>query len=122
MLQGIDHIVFRVDDVERTLAWYRDVFGLTTEGVEAWRAGDKPFASVRVGRELIIDLLPGQPDGSGVDHVAFVVTPEAFDAFVADHGELIEMGPASLSGARGSGDGVYIRDPDNHRLELRTYR
>ena len=33
----------------------------------------------------------------------------------------IEMGPAELSGARGVGLGIYIRDPDDHRIELRTY-
>ena len=57
-----------------------------------------------------------------MDHVA-LVTDRApmFDAFVAAHADLIEMGPKSLFGARGQGDGVYLRDPDGHRVELRTY-
>ena len=46
---------------------------------------------------------------------------DIFDAFVATHADIIEMGPASLFGARGQGDGVYVRDPDGHRVEVRTY-
>lgn len=122
MLQGTDHVVFYVTDVERTIAWYRDLFGLTAEGVEPWRAGEKRFASVRVTPSLIIDLMEAAPDGQGIDHIAFTTSAEDFDAFVANHPDLIEMGPAQLSGAQGIGDGLYIRDPDNHRIELRTYR
>lgn len=122
MLQSIDHVVFPVTDVERTANWYRDLFGLEVENLEAWRAGDKGFASIRVNSALIIDLASGSAVGANVDHVAFVTTPEEFDGFVSSHPDLIEMGPAELSGAQGTGDGLYIRDPDNNRIELRTYR
>jgi catechol 2,3-dioxygenase-like lactoylglutathione lyase family enzyme len=122
MLQAIDHVVYYVTDVERTATWYEDCFDLTVEGLDDWRTGNKPFASIRVSPTLIIDLMTGTPAGQNVDHVAFITTPEAFDSFVQRHPELIEMGPASLSGAQGVGQGVYLRDPDNHRLELRTYR
>ena len=30
-------------------------------------------------------------------------------------------GPADLYGARGQGRGLYVRDPDGHVVELRTY-
>ena len=33
----------------------------------------------------------------------------------------LEMGPLELDGARGVGTGVYIRDPDGNRVELRYY-
>ena len=36
----LDHIVLRVSDVERALAFYTNVLGLTPERVEKWRAGD----------------------------------------------------------------------------------
>jgi catechol 2,3-dioxygenase-like lactoylglutathione lyase family enzyme len=122
VLEGTDHIVYYVTDVERTIAWYQELFGLAAEGIEIWRSGEKPFASVRVNSALIIDFMPGTPNGSGVDHVAFATGPDAFDAFAAAHADLIEMGPAQLSGAHGIGDGLYLRDPDNHRIEIRTYR
>jgi catechol 2,3-dioxygenase-like lactoylglutathione lyase family enzyme len=122
VLEGTDHIVYYVTDVERTIAWYEELFGLNAEGIEIWRSGRKPFVSIRVSPALIIDLMPGEPNGAGVDHIAFTTGPDAFDAFAATHVDLIEMGPAQLSGARGIGEGLYLRDPDNHRIELRTYR
>ena len=33
----------------------------------------------------------------------------------------IEMGPLMLSGARGDGTSIYVRDPDGNRVELRYY-
>ncbi len=121
MISGIDHIVLCVSDVERSVAWYRDHLGLDAERLEEWRAGDAPFVSLRVDSGTLIDLLADEPTGRNVDHVAFVTDRVGFDSFVARHGDIIEMGPASLFGARGQGDGVYVRDPDGHRVEVRTY-
>lgn len=121
VVTGIDHLVLCVADVERSVAWYAEHLGLATERLDAWRAGDAPFVSLRIDESTLIDLLEETPDGRNVDHVAFVTDRAGFDAFVAAHGETIEMGPASLFGARGQGDGVYVRDPDGHRVEVRTY-
>lgn len=121
MLTGIDHVVLCVSDVEQSVDWYGTHLGLQAERLEAWRNGEAPFVSLRVSDSVLVDLVAQPPDGTNVDHIAFVTDRESFDAFVATHHELIEMGPASLFGARGQGDGVYVRDPDGNRVELRTY-
>ena len=121
VVTGIDHLVLCVADVERSVAWYADHLGLAAERLAAWRKGEVPFVSLRVDDSTLIDLLESVPDGRNVDHVAFVTDRAGFDAFVAAHADVIEMGPASLFGARGQGDGVYVRDPDGHRVEVRTY-
>ncbi len=121
MISGIDHIVLCVADVERSVAWYHDHLGLVPERLEEWRAGEVPFVSLRVDAGTLIDLFDAEPTGRNVDHVAFVTDRDGFNAFVETHGDIIEMGPASLFGARGQGDGVYVRDPDGHRVEVRTY-
>ena len=121
MITGIDHIVLNVADVEVSVAWYQDMFGLGVERLEAWRAGEVPFVSLRVSESILIDLVAAPVTGTNMDHVALVTDRATFDAFVAAHRDLIEMGPKSLFGARGQGDGVYLRDPDGHRVELRTY-
>ena len=110
-----------VDDVERSVAWYRDHLGLHAERLDEWRAGEAPFVSLRVDEHTLVDLLADAPSGRNVDHVAFVTDRASFDRFVDTHRDAIEMGPASLFGARGRGDGVYVRDPDGHRVEVRTY-
>lgn len=121
MITGVDHIVLCVRHMERSVEWYGTHLGLAAERLDEWRAGDAPFVSFRVNESTLIDLLADPPDGRNVDHVAFVTDRAGFDAFIAAHGDEIEMGPASLFGARGQGDGVYVRDPDGHRVEVRTY-
>ncbi len=121
MILGVDHLVLCVADVERSVAWYGEHLGLAAERLEPWRAGEVPFVSLRVNEHLVIDLLAAAPDGRNVDHVAYTTGRAGFEAFVAAHADAIEMGPADLFGARGVGRGVYVRDPDGHRVEIRTY-
>ncbi len=120
-LKGIDHIVLVVRDIESSIAWYTELFDVTVEGYDLWLNGSSPFVSLRVSDSFLIDLTPGDVVGENVDHFALVTDRPSFDSFVASHVERIEMGPAQLSGARGVGEGVYIRDPDGHRVELRIY-
>jgi len=122
VISGIDHLVLCVTDVERSVTWYADHLGLAAERLDEWRAGAAPFVSLRIDDHTLVDLLAAAPDGRNVDHVAYVTDPTSFDRFVGEHADLIESGPASLFGARGVGDGVYLRDPDGHRVEVRTYR
>jgi catechol 2,3-dioxygenase-like lactoylglutathione lyase family enzyme len=121
MITGIDHLVLCVADVEASVAWYGTHLGLAAERLDQWRAGEVFFVSLRVDDSTLIDLVAEAPTGRNVDHVAFVTDRTSFDEFVASHADVIEMGPMSLFGARGQGDGVYLRDPDGHRVEVRTY-
>lgn len=128
---SLDHLVLVVDDVERSVQWYRDHLGLDAERLDQWRAGTAPFVSLRVDPSTVLDLVQRDPVKHGtstgvqpsvnVDHTAFVTDRAGFDAFCERHRGNIEMGPRSLFGARGMGDGVYVRDPDGHRVEVRTY-
>jgi glyoxylase I family protein len=115
---GLDHIVLVTPDPERLIAWYRDVLGLPTERLEQWRAGEVPFASLRVDEGTIIDVLPGERTGRNVDHLALVVEDADLDALAAEYGV---AGPKELFGARGQGRGIYLRDPDGTGVELRAY-
>ena len=119
---GIDHVVLNVSDGERALAWYRDVIGLEPERDDEWRRGEAPFLSVRVSPTTIIDIVEAPRTGDNVDHVALVV--ENIDLHeLASSGRIDAEGPpAVLFGAQGFGHGIYIRDPDGNRVELRTYQ
>jgi len=117
----LDHVVFRVTDMERSVQWYRDLLGLEVVRLEEWRRGEAPFVSVRVTSDTIIDLQLGTVDGTNVDHVALVVDDVDL-AELAASGRFGDVGaPRRLFGARGVGMGVYVRDPDGHGIELRTY-
>lgn len=116
----MDHIVLVTADVERLVAWYREVLGLEPERLEQWRAGQVPFASLRIDATTIIDVLDGERTGHNVDHLALVVDgdPDDLAALAAEHGA---SAPRDLFGARGQGRGIYLRDPDGNGVELRTY-
>lgn len=117
---GLDHVVLVSPDPERLLAWYADVLGLEPLRLEQWRAGEVPFASLRVDAGTIIDVQAGERTGRNVDHLAFVVDADLTDltALAAEHG--VDP-PRALYGARGTGRGIYLRDPDGTGVELRTY-
>ena len=120
-LTGIDHIVLVSPDVERLVSWYRDELGLAAERLEEWRRGEVLFVSLRISDSFLIDVFTGDRTGVNVDHVALVVEDVDLDALAAEGRFEVDMGPADLFGAQGTGRGLYIRDPDGNRVELRTY-
>lgn len=116
---GLDHIVLRCSDAERSLAFYVDELGLQPERVEEWRRGEVPFPSVRATPTTIIDLFQAERDGVNMDHVCLVIEPTDLD-------ELAAAFPGStrgdhLFGAQGYASSVHIADPDGNTVELRFY-
>jgi glyoxylase I family protein len=114
----LDHVVLISPDAERLVAWYQETLGLAPERLEEWRRGEVPFASLRISAGTIIDVLPGERSGRNVEHLALVVADVDLAALAAQHGV---AAPRNLSGARGQGSGIYLRDPDGNGVELRTY-
>lgn len=121
---GFDHLVLRVADVERSLAFYCGPLGLEPVRADEWRAGRAPFPSVRVSPATIIDLLgrpQGSPAGANVDHICLVVEPLDWQQ-VVDSGEFEVLdGPGTRFGARGDAQSLYVCDPDGNTVELRWY-
>ncbi|MFQ6018109.1 MAG: VOC family protein [Kiloniellaceae bacterium] len=127
-IQGIDHVVLRVVDLEQSLRFYRDVLGCREER----RVEDLGLVQLRAGRSLI-DLVPvegrlgragGAPPGEqgrNMDHVALRI--ESFDeaalrAHLEAHG--VASGEvATRYGAEGEGPSMYIEDPDGNTVELK---
>jgi glyoxylase I family protein len=118
---GPDHVVLVSPDVEALTAWYADRLGLEVLRLEEWRRGEALFVSLRVSPTFLIDVLAGERTGTNVDHVALVTQDVDLDALASSGDFDVEMGPADLFGAQGTGRGVYVRDPDGNRVELRSY-
>ncbi|MEE8273892.1 MAG: VOC family protein [Alphaproteobacteria bacterium] len=125
---GIDHVVLRVADVERALAFYCDVLGCREER----RVADIGLIQLRAGAALI-DLVgvdselgraggaaPGA-EGRNVDHVALRI--EVFDeAALRTHLEAHGVAAGEVKrryGAEGDGPSLYIEDPDGNTVELK---
>jgi catechol 2,3-dioxygenase-like lactoylglutathione lyase family enzyme len=120
---GLDHIVLRTTDIERSLAFYCDQLGLEPERVEEWRRGEVLFPSVRIDATTIVDLFAGERDGTNLDHLCLVVEPTDLQALA----ESLEPGREAnavhdgLYGAQGFASSVYVHDPDGNVVELRSY-
>ena len=117
----IDHIVLNCADVEKELAWWCDELGLEPVRVDEWRRKEVPFVSVRVNAGTIIDLFEAARSGENLNHVALTVEDVDLDALAASGRFDVVGGPSRLFGARGTGTGLYVRDPEGNVVELRTY-
>lgn len=126
-IRGIDHVVFRVIDLDRMARFYIDVLGARFEKHQE-AAG---LYQVRVG-DALIDLVPvdgrlgamggAAPgvEGRNVDHVCFRVLPWDGEAILAEldsHGMEAEI--VSRYGAEGEGPSIYLHDPEGNMLELK---
>lgn len=116
-----DHVVLLSPDPERLVAWYRDELGLKAERLEEWRRQEVFFVSMRVSDGFLIDIMQSDRFGVNVDHLALVVEDVDLDELAASGRFEVDKGPSDLFGARGMGRGLYIRDPDGNKVELRTY-
>lgn len=124
---GLDHLVLRVVDMARAIAFYRDVLG----GREERRLEQYALVQIRLGRSLI-DLVdaargigkgapPAGPEQANLHH--FCLRIEPFDPaglrrHLEAHGIAWEE-PAERYGADGHGLSIYIRDPDGNQVELK---
>ena len=121
-VEGHDHVVVTVADVERSLTWYRDLLGLEVEREAEWRAGEVPFPSIRIDNGAVIDLLAGERTGQNIDHVALRVADDTDLDAVASSGDFdVVRGPIWVWGAKGEGWALYVRDPDDNVIELKRY-
>jgi catechol 2,3-dioxygenase-like lactoylglutathione lyase family enzyme len=129
---GLSHINLNVASVERSMLFYRDVFGL-----ELLHDYQGPIGSRPSGRQVVLstpganDLLaltqaPGNPIGrGGVSHFGFTLAcDDDLDEAVAEveraGGHLVRRGSAEI-------DSIierfaYLEDPDGYVFELNAQR
>ena len=126
--KGLDHVVLRVSDIERSIAFYRDVLDCPVER----RLEEFGLVQLRAGNSLIdlVDIASplGKAGGDepitsarNMDHFALALS--SFDeASIRAH--LSRFGVEAdetrrLYGADGFGPSIYLRDPDGNRVELK---
>ena len=120
-ITGPDHVVLVSPDPERLVEWYHESLGLEVLRLEEWRRNEVPFVSLRVSPTFLIDVMRGERSGVNTDHLAVVAEGVDVDELAASGRFDVEFGPADLYGAQGIGRGLYVKDPDGNRVELRTY-
>src|SRR5260221_10346648 len=104
---GIHEIVFEVKDLDRSVAFYQNVIGLTLSSrgpTEAW---------FRVGEQRLALFTPDRV-GSGQHFAVLIPPPDAERARRA----LVAQGFPEETMQFDDGLAVYVRDPDGDAIEL----
>ncbi|WP_296424841.1 VOC family protein [Yoonia sp.] len=122
---GLDHLVLTVVDLDRTLAFYRDVLGMVPERFQP--ADGSARWALRFGAQKI-NLHPAdgpfdpkarvpQPGSADLCFLTDVPLAEWQAHFIAQ-GVAVEEGPIARTGATGPIISVYLRDPDGNLIEV----
>lgn len=125
-ISGLAEIVITVQDLDRSLAFYRDLLGLTVISPPGLPAAFLRVGEEREGVPQQIVLVPGGADagtvpagkaGRVLHHIGLEVPPDQYDA------ERARLAAAGLEVRGGSHpflpvEAFYIDDPDGNEVEL----
>jgi catechol 2,3-dioxygenase-like lactoylglutathione lyase family enzyme len=124
-IRGLVEIVLVVDDVDRSVAFYRDVLGL-----ELFSPPHLPAKFLRIGpaaegvpqRIVLIPRASGErPAGARVlHHIGLEVAPDQFDA---ERQRLAGLGFGLRTGQHPfmAVEAFYLDDPDGNEIEIATW-
>lgn len=124
-LTNLDHLVLTVADIDRTLAFYRDILGMTptqfrpADGSLRWSLG---FGDQKINLHPAASPFdpkaaaptPGSADLCFLSHASLTVWLAHFE----ENGVVVEEGPIARTGAVGPIMSLYIRDPDGNLIEV----
>jgi glyoxylase I family protein len=118
-VKGLDHVVLRVADIDRSIEFYGQVLGCHVER----RLPEIGLVQLRAGAAMI-DLVPRSEDedvGANMDHFAVRIAEMDVPAITAHLQRFgIEAGEVRRRyGAEGYGSSIYITDPDGNTVELK---
>lgn len=116
-LEGLDHVALAVADIDRSVAWYRDVLGFERQHAGMW---DGVPTFVGIG-ESGLALFPKNDKASEHGWVLHVAFRASRKNFLAAQEELKRHGvPFHIEDHQVS-HSIYFTDPDQHKLEITTY-
>jgi catechol 2,3-dioxygenase-like lactoylglutathione lyase family enzyme len=123
-IDRIDHLVLTVKDIEVTIGFYTQVFGMDAI---SFGQGRQALTFGRQKINLHSAAVPFKPHArrptSGSADLCLVTTEPMAEiiAHVMRSGVSIEEGPLPRTGALGRMNSIYLRDPDGNLIELSVY-
>lgn len=119
-LTGFDHIVLCVTNVDRTIAFYREVLGMEPreERPGKWSLH---FGANKISLQdarKVPDVARDTPPGSGNFCILTNEPIARVETMLRDRGIAIVAGPAEREGAAGKLLSIYFRDPDGNLVEV----
>ncbi|RHW43411.1 metallothiol transferase FosB [Neobacillus notoginsengisoli] len=117
-VKGLNHFLFSVSDLERSVAFYRDVFGARLL-VKGRSTAYFDLAGMWLALNVEQDI-PRNEIRKSYTHVAFSVDEAEFDGMVERLKRLdVEILPGRERDERDRRS-VYFVDPDGHKFEFHT--
>ena len=120
-IDRLDHLVLTVSDIERSVAFYRDVLGMRPVtfggGRTAVTFGRSKINFHEAGKEF--EPKARRPVAGSAD--ICLITDDRLEDVQAEldaHGVTVEEGPVERTGAVGTLRSVYVRDPDGNLVEI----
>jgi catechol 2,3-dioxygenase-like lactoylglutathione lyase family enzyme len=121
-IDRLDHLVLTVADLDATIAFYAEKLGMEAqtfgEGRRALAFGDQKINPHQAGAEF--EPKAAVPTRGSGDLCFIAHGP--IEEIAHELGQLVELGPVERTGALGTMDSVYLRDPDGNLIEVSVYR
>jgi len=121
MIEGLSHITFIVEDLQRSSHFFKYMFDakeVYSSGADSFSISPEVFLLVN---DLWIAIMQGESKSPKTyNHIAFRVSEEAFSTCETRARNLgIEIKP-SRNRIDGEGKSLYFYDYDNHLFEIHT--
>ena len=121
MLKKLLHTRYRVNDLEKSVAFYHDVLGLEMTGRSKSGRGSELAFFKAPGSEELIEICQFGESGPvtvcpDLTHLAFEVDDlDAFGAHIGKHGYRFSDGP---HGEKGKGRMAFVDGPEGYEFEI----
>lgn len=124
-LTSLDHLVLTVHSIEETVAFYRDVLGMTAkqfpaaDGSVRWALsfGQQKINLHQAGAEFKPHAKTPMRGSADLCFLSDAGLSEWLGHFEQNSVAVIE-GPVARSGATGPITSIYVRDPDGNLIEI----
>lgn len=123
-IKGLDHLVLTVKDIEVTCKFYSSVMGMEVQtfgaGRKALKFGNQKINLHQYGKEFEPKAIRPTPGSADLCFITDTPIEEIIES-LEKHGIAIIDGPIERTGALGSINSVYFRDPDFNLIEVSNY-
>ena len=123
-IERLDHLVLTVKDINATCDFYSRVLGMQVvtfgEGRKALSFGQQKINLHQAGKEFEPKAEKPTPGSADLCFITQVPLSDVLEHLKSCSVEIIE-GPVKRTGALGTIESVYFRDPDLNLIEVSLY-